>query len=191
MRLISLVLLCILDLSAQAPPMVTPARIPTEPSKVAWWVKVEFEPVHTEIRGIPIGRLDPSWEKASELMRPGIPKPPSNDFRVEVMDENHLVFSRKGDFDHDGKLELALTGVYLDRQGKKGTFLLILKSQGPRWAKLYLESWPGKPGFQALSRNSPGVEVWTCMYCEGVSYLDWKPSKRRFVWRKRDPDDSD
>src|SRR5512136_1496152 len=48
-------------------------RVSPEPKHHAWWLRIEFVPVHKEIRGVPVRQIDPSWRFASELRKEAIP----------------------------------------------------------------------------------------------------------------------
>lgn len=147
------------------------AVVSPEPKNYSWWLRTEFIPVDKEIRGIPVQQLDPSWHLVSELSKEAIPKELLYKGGIDLMKASRLSFSRSGDFNNDGAEDLAIVGVYQDKEEKRGSFILILtKGQGGKLQKSFLE-YLGKPAFAALSENHP-MEVWFCMDCNyGVSLL--------------------
>jgi hypothetical protein len=172
---------------AQEAQRITPARIPSEPKDAAWTAKIEFEPIHKQIRGIPIVKLDPSWIFASELMEKGFPKEAFIEDDGDSMKNSEMGFSKFADFDGDGQKELALVGVFKRRTGELGNFILILKKgKGSKWEKAFLESWPGKPGFMAFALDKPGIEIWYCMECDDSATLKWDPAKKQYAWEKEE-----
>jgi hypothetical protein len=160
----------------------TIARLNPEPSGYAWWLRIEFRPVHQTVRGIPLRNLDSNWIRATELKKSYIPKELLYEFGRDVMADNHLVFTRSGDFNKDGNPDEALVGVYEDRVGKRGGFILILSQRGDRLEKIHLEQWPGKPGFVALSLTGDNLLVWSCMECDSAGELGWDRTRGRFDW---------
>src|SRR5690348_779569 len=42
-------------------------RIAPEPKLEAWWLRAEFHPFETAVRGIPISAIQKSWCKATEF----------------------------------------------------------------------------------------------------------------------------
>lgn len=158
------------------------ARLNPDPSGCAWWLRIEFRPVHQTIRGIPVRNLDSNWIRATELKKSYIPKDLLFEFGRDGMAENHLEFARSGDFNKDGNPDEALVGVYEDRQGVRGGFILILSQRGHKLEKIYLEEWPGNPVFVALGRNGDNLLVWSCMECDSAQELGWDRKRGCFQW---------
>src|SRR5215813_6071250 len=42
-------------------------KIAPEPKSYAWWLRAEFHPFETAVRGIPISAIQKSWCKATEF----------------------------------------------------------------------------------------------------------------------------
>ena len=38
-----------------------------KPGKEAWWLRTSFNPMHTQVRGIPVGHIRKGWCKATEF----------------------------------------------------------------------------------------------------------------------------
>jgi hypothetical protein len=172
----------VLLISCQPVNEATIARVNPDPSYYAWWLRIEFQPVHQSVRGIPFRELDSNWIRATELKKSYIPKALLFEFGRDVMAENNLEFARTGDFNKDGNPDVALVGVYQDRQGGRGGFLLILTQRWHKLEKLHLEQWPGKPGFVALSLNGDNLLVWSCMECDSADELGWNRKRGCFEW---------
>lgn len=155
-------------------------RVSPEPSNYAWWLRIEFSPVHKEIRGIPVHQLDPSWHLASELVKEAIPHQLLFENGSDIMKDLKLSFSRLGDFNDDDTEDLALIGVYEDKARQRGSFILILsKNKSGTWDKSFIEVL-GDPKFAALSENAP-IEIWFCMECDFGVYLLWDRENRKYV----------
>ena len=153
------------------PSSIVKTVVSPEPKNYAWWLRTEFIPVDKEIRGIPVQQLEPSWHLVSELSKDAIPKELVYKGGIDLMKASRLSFLRSGDFNRDGAEDLAIIGVYQDKEEIRGSFILILtKGKGGKFQKAFLERL-GKPAFAALSENDP-MEVWYCMDCNyGVSLL--------------------
>lgn len=152
-------------------PLVT---IAAEPNNYAWWLRAQFRPIEREIRGIPVTGLDPSWQFASELRKDLLVKEVLGEDGSAQMENYGLHFIRSGDFNKDGVEDLALVGVYQDRTGTRGNFLVVLtKADTGGWRKVFLKSWPGKASFLALGLNGNKLPLWSCMGCDMPQELVW------------------
>jgi hypothetical protein len=143
-----------------APP-VTQARA----VEYAWWLTAQFTPVDQSIEGLPLAVLDPSWVAASALREDMFP-PEAREKGESVAEHGgHLVLSV--DLDGDRQQEKTLVGVYRDKGGASGRFLLVLATdQRGRLQKKALFAEPGSPGFSALFLRE-GTLVWAfCMECD-------------------------
>ncbi len=161
-----------------------------EPKNHAWWLRTEFFPVNKQIRGIPVRQLNPSWCLASELTEEAIPKEVLYETGSDIIKESGLSFARSGDFNHDGAEDLALIGVYQDKEGKRGSFVLILTMDpSGRGQKSFLKQL-GKPAFAALSNNDP-MEVFFCMECDHGVYLLWDKAKGEYIIKPFEDEEND
>src|SRR4051794_22167228 len=97
----------------------------------AWWLQTQYHPFGTEVRGIPVAKLRPSWCKANEFRDDLFPA----EYREDI-DYSHQFgqwFAIDGFFDGSRIKQTALTGVYETCKGERGAFILVL-------------AWPaGKP----------------------------------------------
>jgi len=156
-------------------------RVSPGPKYVAWWSRIEFAPVHKEIRGVPVHQLDSSWRLASELCKEAIPSELLLEWGTDIMQESDSSFFLYGDFNKDGVEDLALVGVYENKSGERGSFVLILsKDNQGRWHKSFLE-YLGKPGFTALSKKNDSIEVWFCLECDFGALLIWDTETRKYL----------
>lgn len=158
------------------------AQVGPESAQEAWWLRIEFEPTQEAIRGIPVAQLDASWVQATELNKDLVPKQLLQESGGDRMAAAKQEFSRSGDFNRDGVTDEALVGVYRDKQGNRGKFLLIISQREGRWEKLFLETDPSRAGYSALGLQGDNLTLWSCMECGAVSELAWHADIKRFAW---------
>jgi hypothetical protein len=158
-------------------------RVSPEPKDHAWWLRIEFVPVHNEIRGVPLHQIDPSWRLASELREEAIPPELLLERGTDIMQESGLYFSLHGDFNNDGIEDLVLVGVYENKSNERGSFVLILSRDDERkWRKSFLQ-YLGKPGFTALDNKTGSIRVWFCMECDYGASLVWDKKTKKYLLR--------
>lgn len=159
----------------------TPVQVRPTPAIYSWIVRATFIPIHTTIRGIPVGKINKDWELGSELMKEGVPKEHLQPKGVDEMEANGAHFSIEGDFDSSGVQQQAIVGVYQDKKGGKGSFLLILKNPtNPEVT--FLHVIPNYTGFLCLTRRSEGIVLSSCYACGDVNLLRWNAKKNTFVF---------
>src|SRR5688572_27222989 len=124
----------------------------------AWWLTAEFIPDGQSIEGLSLAALDSSWVAASALREDMFP-PEAREKGESVAEHGgHLALSV--DLDGDRQQEKTLVGVYRDKAGAAGRFLLVLaRDQRGRLQKKALFTEPGSPGFSALFSRE-GALVW-------------------------------
>ena len=153
------------------------------PVEAAWWVTIEFKPIDTSIRGIPVDAIDPTWRLASELKKDFIPRELLYEPGFDLMEEYDHHFSIAGDFNKDGRTDVALVGVHETIDGERGMFFLILtQNYSGSWEKAFLAQGVRSSGFSALTWRKGCIEVWGCMECDGVSFLRWSPKLKEYIW---------
>jgi hypothetical protein len=142
----------------------------------AWWLRAEFHPFETQVRGIPIQKIRSTWCKASEFRRDLFP--PGLEFN------DGFSFAVDGYFDGSNVRQTALVGAYESCAGEKGRFLLILRWQRQGLPTIqFIEEIPTDRQFAILqARPDSSIIVWTCMCCDSASRLKWDRSRRRFGW---------
>jgi hypothetical protein len=171
---------------SQVPPVCRqPQNIPATAGRVpagddgsyAWWLTVRFSPVADSILSVPVQAIDSSWSKATVLaasiMPPEAEKDPGS------LQDSTLAFCIGGDFDRDGRPDVAAVGVYRGRDGRQGRFLVVLsEAQSRSWKKAYLATAPGEPGFLVLWATPDRTLAWSdCMECDSWVELTWNGSR--------------
>ncbi len=149
---------------------------------LAWWVAMEFVPAYDQIRGIPVSQLNTKWIRALELRKDIIPKEYLFEGGQDNLAMRQADFVRKGDFNQDGIKDEALVGVYEDKDGNKGRFLIIATWQNKQWKKVFLDTIPGKAGFSVLAQGGTedDIYVWYCLDCSAVNRFRWNMSESKF-----------
>jgi len=83
-------------------------------------------------------------------------------------------------FKQEGLSDRELCGVFEDRNGRHGRFLLVLQrpKNGP-WKVAFLHRELGEAGFSVLVRRPGGLFWGTCLQCEEFSRLRLKQGSFR------------
>ena len=162
---------------------VVPLRVSSGPKDESWWLWAEFEPVHKSIRGIPIGQIDPSWVKASELNLKSVPKSFIN-YPDEDPKKRDIVCSKADDYDHDGNIELAIVGIFKSRANIYGSFVAIFKKKDKsEWSLSYVHQLPGRSGFLMIPSKSKTLEIWPCLDCDTFYSIIWNQKRKSYEWQ--------
>ena len=161
--------------AAQSNDFVTVAP---EPTHYAWWLRAEFHPFETQVRGVPVSRIRATWCKASEFRKELFPPDLARDFEHNA----GLAFSIDGHFDGSKVDQTALIGVYETCSGQRGSFLLVLARRPGKPPEIrFLHEIPELEfGILAVLPDST-IEVFHCMECDHVTSFKWDRSRRRFV----------
>ncbi len=180
--------LLLLMLALGCAPVVTHVAsvVPDEPKDKPWPLRIAFTPLGTAVRGVPLAQIDPRWVRASELSEDAIPPKFLHERGTQNMRNAGAVFSRYGDFNHDGVRDLALVGVYQGREQVGGFLLVLTEEAGGRWRPIFLAEWPGVRNFVALADKGEEIRVLHCLQCDDVSVFDWDAQRRAFAWRGPD-----
>jgi hypothetical protein len=176
-RLLLAVVLAILATAAHAQqPFAT-----VTPGNEAWWLRTSFNPMHTDVRGIPVGKIRRTWCKATEFTRDLMPKQEMEQEKSgQVMDEVGLAFSFTGNFDRSKTKQVALVGVYQECAGKKGSFLLIIDESTQKVR--FLDTTPSETQFAILSVHKNDIVLAGCMECDAGGVLRWNAKRQAFRW---------
>lgn len=177
-RLVLAAAFAFLAAAAQAQSFVT---VNPEPAGDAWWLRAEFTPLHTEVRGIPAGQLKSGWCKATEFARDLFPAGLLVESGTDWMAEGNASFSLKGRFDRSKTEQSVLVGVFEACDGKKGSFVLVL-DEGTRKVR-FLDEIADKAEFAALQAGRGEIHVLHCLACDNASTLRWNARKRAFGWK--------
>ena len=147
---------------------------------LAWWLTERFKPAATAYEGLSARDIHPAWARFSVLTYAMLP--PAARADVAWMRREGFAFEKDGDFNGDGRSDRALAGVYRDKAGRTGRFLLVLERQGDKWRKAFLHTEPGTPGFSIVT-GPPGEVHWgTCMECDAGAVL--RPRGRTYAFEK-------
>jgi hypothetical protein len=121
-------LCCFLSLITAHPSLAKAPFVTVEGDlkSTAWWVLADFHPFTTEVRGIPVSQIRKNWCKATEFRNDLIPKELLVVNGKDQMEAGNLFFAVEGSFDGSATKQVALTGVYQECAGRKGSFVLIL-----------------------------------------------------------------
>ena len=99
--------------------------VPDQPAGLAWWLRAEFHPFESKVRGIPVNSIRPDWCRASEFRKELFPPKLARDLDAA----GGFDFAVHGSFDGQGGRQTALVGVYETCRGRRGSFLLVLDEQ--------------------------------------------------------------
>ena len=159
---------------AQEKPFLTTA--PT-PEGYAWFLRTEYHPFGTDVRGIPLAKIRAGWCKANEFRADLFPAEEAKSF-----EDSGMSFAVDGFFDGSKTRQTALVGVYESCKGERGAFLLVLAwpKQKPPVVK-FVQELPGEREFAMVLTDGPVIELFHCMDCDYVSKYRWNKVKQRFV----------
>jgi hypothetical protein len=176
------VLLALLVLLTSAPASQAQQRefvkIAPEPKSHAWWLRAEFHPLGTDIRGIPLARIDRTWCRATEFRNDLFPPEARSDLKQTI----GLAFSVDGSFDGSKTRQTALIGVYESCAGQKGSFLLVLANPPDKPASVrYVHAMPDAPFGMLAALPDATIQVFHCLECDNSTKFKWSKRQRRFV----------
>jgi hypothetical protein len=162
-------------LTEDKPPLV---YISPTPENEAWWLRTQYYPFGTDIRGIPAANIRRGWCKVNELRRDVFPAEITAAF-----DDEQLSFAVDGFFDGSKTRQTALIGVYEACKGERGMFLLIVAWPAGKPPLIrHLVEMPGANQFGVVSASKDGtITLMHCLDCDHASEYKWNKSKRRFV----------
>ncbi|MBI3595603.1 MAG: hypothetical protein HY203_00435 [Nitrospirae bacterium] len=149
--------------------------------ELASWLKVKYSPVQDKIESIPIQSIDKDWSKVLVLSKENQPQDVLKD--LEDRERHGYRFQLEGDFNKDGEKDKALVGVYIDKAGVVGRFLLILtNAKAGVWEKTFLYKSPGESGFSILFYEKGHLSFSACMDCDDFADLIWEKGNYRLKW---------
>jgi hypothetical protein len=153
-----------------------------QPDYYAWWLRTEYHPFGTDVRGIPVAKIRSGWCKANEFRRDLFP----SDF-APYLDSSMLSFVVDG----SKTPQTALTGVYETCKGKRGAFFLVVARPGGKPpAVRFIVEMEGEREFAMVDAvDASTVAVFHCMECDHVSKFKWNRKKRSFMLLSPDKDE--
>jgi hypothetical protein len=138
----------------------------------AWWLHATFSPTETQYESLPVSAIDPKWTKIAILSYFSLPPDAKEDIRW--MQEDGFVFQVDDYFRPDEMSDRELCGVFEDREGHRGRFLLVLeRPKVGDWKVAFLHQELGDAGFSVL-RRAKGMFWGTCLQCDEFSRLRMK-----------------
>src|SRR5262245_61277056 len=112
----------------------------------AWWVETKFTANQTTYEGIDVATIDPTWSKITILSYELLPAEAKSD--LGWMRKDGFSFVKEGHLGSKRFVDRAVVGVFEDRSGKGGRFLLVLRRDKlGAWRKLFLHQEVGDLGF--------------------------------------------
>jgi hypothetical protein len=151
--------------------------IASEPTFYAWWLRAQFHPFETQVRGIPVGRLRAGWCKATEFRKDLFPPELASDIET-----NKVSFSVDGDFDGSKVGQTALIGAYETCRGEHGSFLLVLaRPRGKPPVARFVHAFQQLQFGVVVAAGDSTIEVFHCMECDHATRFKWDRVKKRFV----------
>src|SRR5262245_61830877 len=162
-------------------PLVT---LDPEPKIYAWWLRARFNPMHTEVRGIPVARIRKDWCKAMEFnwkLFEVLLIDESTRERVSARDYSYATFAVEGQFDGSKTTQVALVGVYETCGGVGGDFFLVIDKNSRKVR--FLAAGPNEHPFAALvAQPDATVRILYCLECDHSDELRWDARKKAFGW---------
>ncbi len=153
-------------------------KIAPEPKSSMWWLRAEFHPFETAVRGLPVSAIRKSWCKATEFRKELFPPEAKSDLDRS----GDLAFSIDGSFDGSGTRQTALIGAYETCAGRRGSFLLVLaRPLGKQEKIMFVHEMPDEPFGILMAGPGPTIQALHCMECDSATEFRWDKSRRRFV----------
>jgi hypothetical protein len=139
----------------------------------AWWLTVTFAPSQTAYESLPVREINLNWVKMSVLGYALLPPEAKPD--LGWMRRDGFAFQVDNYFKRPGVADRELCGVFEDRAGHKGRFLLVLEKTGAgAWKVAFLHQEVGEAGFSVFTRKANALYWGTCMQCDEFGRLGLK-----------------
>ena len=146
--------------------------------ELAWWVTARFTPSQTAYENLRTADINPNWDKMLVLDDVRVPPHAKPDF--PSMSRDGFAFQVDNFFKRPGISDREITGVYQDKSGHHGRFLLVLERAGTGpWKVAFLLPVEGDAGFSVFYRNGETLSWSFCMYCDGGSRLTFRGGQYR------------
>lgn len=194
-RLLAVVIALLVATTAAATERGLLVEVRTAPVDSAWWEHLDFVPRDTQVRGIAVNRIDPSWCKASELTEAAFPD--SVRYGERGLEANlgagQNGFSAKGSF--EGRpLEIVL-GIFESCGGESGNFVLVLAAGRPASSPgriVQVERISARPVLMFLSIDPARGAIYmpSCFQCDHENKWQWDAKASRFM-EQPEPDFGD
>ncbi|MGL9620136.1 hypothetical protein QRQ56_19145 [Bradyrhizobium sp. U531] len=147
------------------------------PEGYAWWLRTEYHPSGTDVRGIPAAQMRRGWCRVNELRRDMFPAE-----EAAYFGDSQSPFAVDRVFEGSKAKQTALVGVYESCRGERGAFLLIAAwPEGKPPIVRHLVELRGKNQFGVVSASDDGtVTLQHCLECDHFSQYKWDKSRKRF-----------
>jgi len=134
----------------------------------AWYIGMEFEPDSSYFfEGLPVGEVDHELKYVRVLSAADVPATVPDHERPG---NNGHFFLLVRDVDKDGIEEDIYVGVYEDKSGERGMFILISKKGKVE----YFRKHPGPAGFSVLCPGRNNSVLWAyCINCDAFDTITW------------------
>jgi len=143
----------------------------------AWWMTTTLNPKDSVVEGIPAWKIDHSWSLASPITRALFPPGWERDAGSLTSDS---AFRCEGDFNGDGRRDLAIAGVFRSKRGTSGGFLLILtRGSHARWEVAFLERHESAHNFSSVSCQGRSISWFFCLDCDAYVNVEWDGKRYR------------
>ena len=151
-----------------------------EPANSAWWLRAEYRPFGTTIRGVPVRDIDRSWCAANEFRERSFPAGRlTGRASLEKTQTSFSLSLRPA----PGRDITALVGAYHTCGERHGTFLLILDESQPAAPKVMAVYEWDEPFAVLHPLSDQAFEVWWCFECDHIGTLEWDASTGAFRWK--------
>jgi hypothetical protein len=145
---------------------------PTE----AWWLQAVFPVNNTGYGSLKAQDINPAWTKMSVLSYGSLPAEAASD--LSWMHKDGFMFETEDFFRRPGVTDKEICGVFEDKSGRQGRFLLVLEKSGPAsWKVAYLHEERGSAGFSIFVRKAGKLYWGTCLQCDEFGQLILKDGK--------------
>jgi len=149
----------------------------------AWYIHAELAPQETSVLGLPITDLDSTWETGIVLSLAALPPAAAEDSATQQ--NANFGYGLGGDFNHDGRRDSALVGVYRSGTGSKGRFALIVTRAESKWQKAFSVGMTGPTDVTFLVRGPGDTLIWNdCVECDAPAVkIFWNGRKYIAKWQ--------
>jgi hypothetical protein len=149
----------------------------------AWYIRAQLTPQETSVLGLSITDLDSTWATGMVLSLAALPPAAAEDSTTRP--SSTFGYGLSGDFNHDGRPDSAVVGVYRSRTGAKGRFALIVTHADQKWQKAFSVGMTGPTDVTFLTRGPGDTLVWNdCVECDAAGVkIYWDGRKYVAKWQ--------
>jgi hypothetical protein len=142
----------------------------------AWWLQAVFPVRNTGYDSLKAEYINVAWTKMSVLSYASLPNIASPD--LSWMHKEGFTFETDNFFRRPSVTDKEICGVFEDKSGRQGQFLLVLEKSGSdSWNVAFVHEERGTAGFSVFVRKSGKVYWGTCLQCDEFGQLFLKDGK--------------